>query len=159
MATQRWISGSGNGLLWGLAFNAADINSLPNGFAVLSSVPDITNGSFLDTFADVAIVLNIFSPTSAGSAINLYLYQLNPDNVSYGDNQFQPGNPASLIPSSTHQVGSLMLPVTPGVRTGIISKITLPPGSFRWAIQNMSGTVTAQMSNAIYYRTYNIQQS
>lgn len=149
MATEKWISGSGQGLTWGTAFGSIT-DSLASGSAVASSIA-ITNGTALDIFADLSVAL-----TSAAFAAPLfmgfYLYPLNQDGSTYGDGNFT--SASTLTPPSNYTVGSIGISTTAGSQTGSLVRIVLPPGTFKFVIQN-NGGVTLGSGNTIQYRTYN----
>jgi hypothetical protein len=152
MATEKWIAGSGQGLTWGAAFNAADINSLTNNFAILSSVAGITNGTALDIFADISIALGS-AAFIAPNFIGVYLYPLNQDGTTYGDNRF--GTAAAGPPPNNYSVGSIGLVAATQAQTGSLVRIVLPPGTFKFVLWNQGGVALAASANACQYRTYN----
>lgn len=145
-----WTGGNGAGLTWATA--NANAGTLANGNSVLDST-DITNGTSLDIFADVSFSCTIASSAVlAGANVAFYLALLNQDGSTYGDNHVTttPGSaapsyaPAAVIPLFVATVTSLI-----GNYQGII----LPPGTFRWIVQNNSGF--AFTAATIKYRTYN----
>ena len=158
MATEKWIAGSGVGLTWSaLTFvNGAtnELNSLANAHTVNNDT-DITNGTALDIFADVSISLGSVT-TAAPNYWGVYLYPLNQDGSTYGDGVCV-ATPVqgSVIPSATYWVGNIIVPVQTAVVTGILTRIILPPGTFRWLFLNELGVTLASSSNTIKYRTYN----
>lgn len=154
MATEKWIAGSGQGLTWGTALNGSDVNSMSSGKGVLSSVSDITNGTALDIFADFSIQLG--SVTSvAPNYLGIFLYPLNSDGSTYGDNQFSSGTQTSATPSPTYWVGNILFPVATAAIKGTLTRIILPPGSFRFLVWNQAGVALASSGNTLQYRTYN----
>src|ERR1700745_4260876 len=110
MATEKWIAGSGVGFTWTACFAAADINSLANGSSVLSNQGDITNQTALDMFADLSINLGSVT-TVAPNTIAIYLYALNQDGTTYGDNLFTAGTQSASLPSASYWVGDIVVPV------------------------------------------------
>ncbi len=154
MATEKWIGGSGQGLTWGSAFNSSDMASMTNGQSVLSSIADITNGTALDIFADISINLpsiTVAAPAYAG----IYLYPLNQDGSTYGDNQLSSGTAASKVPSSTYLVGAIVMPTGAAAVHGTLIGIVLPPGSFRFVFYNQLGASLTSGTQTCQYRTYN----
>jgi hypothetical protein len=154
MATEKWVAGSGQGLTWGTAVNAADVNSLANGSSVLSSVADIANGTSADMFADLSVQLGSMT-AAAPATIGVYLYPLNSDGSTYGDNQLASGTGAAKIPAATYWVGSIMFPTGTATVKGTLTRIILPPGSFRFVLYNQAGVALASSGNTVQYRTYN----
>jgi hypothetical protein len=160
-----WVAGLGQGLTFGAAFANADINAssggsgLANGSSVLSSAGDITNGTALDQLCDISFRFTIASSTiAAGANIAFWLYVLNQDGIVYGDNQLTAGTAAAITPAfpPCATVGIPAVASTTnmyGATTGII----IPPGTFRFAMQNNSGFAFSNTigSQACKYRTYN----
>jgi hypothetical protein len=152
MATEKWITGSGQGISWGPAFTGSTLNSIPSGNAILSDIV-IANGSALDIFADLSI--NLASVAwAAPFFIGVYLYPAN-DVGTYGDGRFSPN--AAGPPPSTYNVGSIALNPTASIpQTGVLSRIVLPPGNFKFVLYNQGG-VAFTTGNTCLYRTYNRQ--
>lgn len=150
-----WVAGLGQGFTWGTAIASANMASMTNGQSVLDST-DITNQTALDIFADLSISLAISSSTiAAGANIAIWLYALNQDGSTYGDNHLTT-SAASVTPSSPP------IAVIPcfaaATQTSIIGNVTgiiIPPGTFRWAMQNNSGFALTSGTQTIKYRTYN----
>src|SRR5215469_7161575 len=95
-----WVAGAGQGLTFGTLINSADLVSMANGSTVLSSVADITNGTFLDQFMDISYLMVIASSTiGAGANFAFWIYELNEDGTHYGDGQFTAGTQAALTPA------------------------------------------------------------
>jgi hypothetical protein len=154
MSTEKWIAGSGVGYAWTACFASADIASLANGSSVLSSQGDITNQTAQDIFADVSFS---FPPvtTVAPNKIDLFIYPLNQDGSTYGDNQLTAGTQAAVTPSSSLWCGTFVLPVGTQALDGIIIGIVIPPGTFRFALQNNAGVTMGSGTCTAKYRTYN----
>lgn len=155
----RWTSGSGVGFTWTSAFNSADLQSLANGSSVLSSVADITNQTSLDLYADVAIRLTYGTAQAIGSGafISVYLFPTLDDGVTRGDGSLIPGTQAAITPG-VQAIGGV--PIRNALLTtvaGFIQGIWIPPGTFRFALQNQLG-VAFPLGGACHvsYRTYNV---
>lgn len=147
-----WTGGLLNsGLGWVTAVSTAGTLATAN--SVLDS-SDITNGSSLDIFADISVSCTISSSTiAAGANLAFWIYPLNQDGTTYGDNHLTT-TPAAVTPSAAPDV---IIPCFAAAGQtsiiGIARGIIIPPGTFRWAIQNNCGfTFTAA---TIKYRTYN----
>ncbi len=153
-----WVAGNGAGLTYATAINSADMASMSTAQSVLSSVADIANGTNLDQFADISFSLVISSSTIvAGANIAFWIFTLNQDGTSYGDGQFTAGTAASKTPTFP-PVGVFPLVAAASQTTlvGTVTGIILPPGSFRFAMQNNSGFSLTAGTQTIKYRTYNI---
>jgi hypothetical protein len=151
MATEKWIGGSGQGLTYGSAFGA-EINSLVNGNAVVSSIT-INNATALDIFADVSYVAGATITTAAPNYLGFYLYPLAEDLSTYGDGRF--ATTTAGPPPSTYWVGNMTFNAAASTTiAGTIRGIILPPGSFKFLLYNQAGaTLAASQTNG--YRTYN----
>lgn len=151
MAIERWVAGNGVGLTWTVCFGT-ELNSLANGNAVLSSVT-INNATALDVLADVSFSLNV-TPTGTLPYVGVYLYPLNQDGTTYGDGRFTASTNA--IPPTGYYVGA----ISPGSSTpivGMLPRIIIPPGSFRFLFYNNTGAAFSSSAGTASYRTYNRQ--
>lgn len=153
MATERWIGGNLQGLTWGDAFSTATLNSIAAGNAILSDL-SLVNGTTLDIFADVSIAL-ASAAFVAPNYIGIYLYPLNKDGSTYGDGRF--GTSAAGPPPSNYYVGSIGIVAATQAQEGSLSRIILPPGTFKFVLYNQGGVALAASSNTCQYRTYNRQ--
>lgn len=157
-ARTAWTAGNGAGLTWTTGINSADMASMTNGQSSLSSVADIANGTSLDMFMDVSFSLVIASSTIvAGANIALWLYLLNQDGTTYGDNQLTAGTPATKTPTfAPAGIFPLLAAASQTSLIGALQQIVIPPGSFRLAMQNNSGFALTSGTQTLKYRTYNI---
>lgn len=151
MATEKWIGGSGQGLTWGGAFGT-EINSLANGSAVLSSV-SVSNASALDIFADLSFLAGATVTSAAPNYLSFFLYPLGEDGATYGDGRF--GSAAAATPPGNYWIGNMGFAAAASTTiAGILSRIIIPPGSFKFLIYNFAGAALPS-SNTCKYRTYN----
>jgi hypothetical protein len=152
-----WTAGNGVGLTWTTAINSADMASMATANTVLSSVADIANGTNLDQFMDISFSLAISSSTlTVASCISFWIYILNQDGSTYGDNQFTAGTAAAKTP--TFPPCSYFQLIPAASQTTLIGNsfgIIIPPGSFRLAMQNNSGFSLTSGTQTVKYRTYN----
>jgi len=152
MAVEKWIAGAGQGLTWGDAISTATLNSIANGSAILSDIA-ITNGTALDVFADVSVAIGSIT-VAAPNYLGVYLYPLNKDASTYGDGRF--GSAAAGVPGSNYYVGSIVMPTGAAASEGSITRIVLPPGTFKFVFYNQLGnTLAGSSGNTAQYRTYN----
>jgi len=156
-----WTAGNGVGLTWTTAINSADMASMAgvamSANTVLSSVADITNGTYLDQFMDISASLVIASSTiAAGANLAFWLYLLNQDLTTYGDGQFVAGTPKIATPTfAPCATIPLVAAAAQTALLGYAQGIILPPGAFRLAIQNNSGWPLTSGTQTVKYRTYN----
>jgi len=153
-----WTAGNGQGLTWGNLFNGSDLNSMSNANSVLSSITAIANGTNLDQFMDVSLECTIASNTiAAGANFAGWIFPLNEDGSTYGDNSLTAGTPAAVTPGLYPDfIMPLRAASSQTALYGFAKGIVLPPGTFLVAVQNNSGFQLASSGNAIKYRTYNI---
>ncbi len=154
-----WVAGNGQGLTWGAAFNSSDFTGAQptNGQSLLSTVTIANGGTNLDQFADFSFLQSISSSTiAAGANMALWICPLLADGSTYwapltagkAGSVTPPWAPCAVMPlyaaaSQTTLVGSA---------TGII----LPPGSFKFIIQNNCGFTLTSGTQTWDYRTYNV---
>ena len=153
-----WTAGNGVGLTWTTLINSSDMVSMATANTVLSTVADVANGTNLDQFIDVSFSLAISSSTIvAGANIAFWLFMLNQDGTTYGDGQFTAGTQAAKTPTFA-PVGTfpLVAAATQTTLIGNVQGIVLPPGSFRFAVQNNSGFTLTAGTQTVKYRSYNI---
>jgi hypothetical protein len=152
-----WTAGNlFSSLAFNAAFNAADINSLPTGDSVLSSITPFANGTALDQFMDISIELTIASTAiAAGTNLGVWLAMQQEDGTTLGDGTLTAGTPAAITPAWTPIAA---IPLFASTRTTLIGSATgilLPPGAFALILQNNSGVTTAASGNVASIRTYN----
>lgn len=150
-----WVAGNGVGFTWATAIASANMASMTNAQAVMDST-DITNQTALDIFADISISLAIASSTiAAGANIAIWLAALNQDGSTYGDNHLTT-TAASVTPS--YPPLAIIPLFAAAAQTSLIGQamgLIIPPGTFRWAMQNNSGFALSAGTQIIKYRTYN----
>jgi len=159
-----WTAGRGQGLTFGTAMNAADIDSLATGHSVMSSVADIANQTYQDQFADVAVELVIASTTlAAGAALSLYIfdkYQIDGSTSYYGDNSLTStgGTQEAYLPGYG-LAGTYNATITGAAQTLVVAtfrQVVLPTRAFRFALGNSLAVSLAASGHYVSYVTYNI---
>lgn len=152
MATEKWIAGAGVGFTWTDATTAASLDSLASGSAVLCTVA-VANQTALDMFCDVSLALGS-AAFIAPNFIGVYLFPLNKDGSTYGDGRF--GTAAAGPPGANYWVGDLSLVAATQAQTGTLTRIIMPPGTFKFVLWNQGGVaLVGSGGNTFQYRTYN----
>ena len=158
-----WTPGVGAGLTLASnpLFGAADLTSLANGSAVLSSNADIANATNLDQWVDVAVSCTIASSAiPAGANFALFLYELmnNVGGTFYGDGQLTAGTQTAYIAGGIFPIATIPLrQATYTNLAGYAQGIIIPPGSFRFVLLNNTGVALSATAanNIAQYRCYN----
>jgi hypothetical protein len=145
-----WTAGnSASGLGWQAMTVSA---TLAAGSAQLDAA-DVANATNLDLFADISVSCTTASATySAGMCLSFYIYALNQDGTTYGDNHLTTTAAAVVPAMPAAAVIPLFIGATQTSIVGHALQIPLPPGNFRWAIANNGVTLTAA---TVKFRTYN----
>lgn len=152
---QKWVAGAGVGLTWTTAQGSTDVDSITN-TTVKASTTIIDNSSALDLYADLSISLGSITSGAGTPYFAVYLQPLNQDGTTYGDGVAS----GTTAPAATYFVGTIMCPASAtAVITGTLRGIVIPPGSFRFTFQNMTGATLAGSANVIKYRTYNLNNN
>lgn len=154
MATEKWVGGSGVGFTWTDATTAASLDSLASGSSVLCTVA-IANQSALDLFCDVSIALGS-AAFVAPNFVGVYLFPLNKDGSTYGDGRF--ATAAAGVPGGNYAAGfgSIGLVAATQAQTGTLTRIIMPPGTFKFVLYNGGGVAwVGSGGNTFQYRTYN----
>jgi hypothetical protein len=148
----RWII---NTAFTTVTFTAGDLNSLASGGAAVATAA-ITNGTALDLYADVSMIITVGGTTTATSFLSLYLLPLQQDGTTYGD---------GAVSSTTVQPVATYLERSAWVKVGVASGSTvsamfrgvvLPPGDFKLALANNLGVaLSSTAALTMKYRSYN----
>jgi hypothetical protein len=148
---------------WNAAFNGSDLNSMPNGDAVLSSIAAFDNSggtTVPDQFLDYSFKFSIASSTIvAGAGIAVWLFYLQQDGTIYGDGSLTAGSQAAVTPG-LFGVQSSPLRAAASQTTLVgenASPILLKPAKFILAVQNNCGFTLSSSGNSFSIRTYNQQ--
>lgn len=147
------------GLSYTAAFNAGDINSLPTGSSVLSTVAAFTNGTSLDQLVKISFKLSfsVAETIVAGANIAFWAAYLQEDGTTYGDGRLVAGTQAAYQPpwaplgAFPIQAGSV------STIAGDIGLLAIEPVSFALIVMNNSGFALNSTGNAISILSYNQQ--
>ena len=158
-----WTAGNGQGLSWSsrtTAFGTADLTSLADSKAVLSTATAIANGTNLDMFMDISVEITVSSSTPrAAGYIAIYLAPLQEDGSTYGDGQLTAGTQTTYVPPYSPVCIVPLANQAMTLMAGGCSGILLPPGSFEFVVYNYSNVTfsSTAANNVVSFRTYNIQ--
>jgi hypothetical protein len=130
---------------------STELNSIASGNAILGGAA-VTNQTALDIFCDFSLVL-ASAVFVAPNFIGIYLYPLNDDASSYGDSRF--GSSAAGPPPSNYSVGSIGIVAATQAQTGTLTRVIMPPGTWKPVLWNSAGVALASSGNLLKYRSYN----
>lgn len=143
------------------AFNSLDFTaSQPTNGATLMSTVTITNGTALDQFLDFSVEQSIGSSLIAASAnFTLWLCSLKAGGTNYWP-PLTAGIVGTAIPPWAYCAYIPLLAAASqttlvGSSADLGQPITIPPGSFRFIMQNNSGFTLTAPTQIWSYRTYN----
>jgi hypothetical protein len=157
LATEKWIAGSGQGLTWGGLFGTEINTTIANGNAIKSSVA-VTNGTALDIFMDISYLAGGTATTAAPNYLGFYLLPLGQDGSTYGDGNWASSTAVSVtnpLPGQNWVGNMTFFAAASTTIAGVITRIILPPGSFKALLYNGSGASLFNGTNTCKYRTYN----
>lgn len=138
-----------------VSFTAGDLNSLASGGFALSTAA-ITNGTSLDLYADVSLIITVGGTTLVSSYLPLFLLPLQQDGSTYGDGS---ASSSSVMPVASYVAASCM--IKSGVTSGntiqaMYKGIVTPPGDFKLGLGNGLGVaLNATAALTMKIRTYN----
>lgn len=157
-----WVAGNGAGLTYTartVAFGTADLTSLADSKAVLSSAAAIANQTNLDLYMDLSVQITVASSTPrAGAYIGIWLATQMQDGSTYGDGQLTAGTAATYLPpwaplaiiTLTNQAMTNM----GGQATGLL----IPPEPFLLICYNFTNVTFSATAgnNVVSFKTYNL---
>lgn len=122
-----------------------ELNSLANNANTAASAA-IDNGTNLDLFMDVELVVATQgSARSAGATVIVYAVYA-PDGTNYGD-----VNETTALP-----VATFMLDAATTARRAVVTDVPMPPGLFKLFARNQTGQAFASSGNTVKYRPHSI---
>ena len=123
-----------------------ELQSLADGTASAASSA-IDNSSNLYGFADVSLVIGnaASDPTSTGARWEIHLLPRLADGSTYAD-----------ITAST-RVGTIIVTTGDSVKNGMLSRVPIPPGFFKWAATNRMGVTSHSSGHTMAHRLYDMK--
>jgi hypothetical protein len=165
-ATQKWIGGyysaTGTAAATWTAISSTEINSLTHGDFVLLSTQinnDPANSGNGDLYANFSFVFGAVSTQAGTPYLQLYLFPLNEDGSTYGDNSAS-GTGAAGPPAAQYATNCIV-PVTASLSStafkGSCTNVPLPASKFKMVLYDNLNTTgsTASSGNTVYIQTYN----
>jgi hypothetical protein len=139
------LSGGAGSVNFFQAFNAADLNSLPNLSSVLSSVAVFDNTVALDQFMDISFVgaIAAASTIATGAGLAFFLATIQGNGSTIYDGRMTAGTQYANTTYSPLMNSLGGFPISPGTSitniSGSVLNITIPPRKLALVVQNQSG--------------------
>lgn len=105
----------------------------------------------LDLFADLELAVDFVSAPTAGSIIELYLLPSIDGGSTYPDGS------SSVTPQSSLFVGGFALRNTSAAQIMVIRGVALPPGYYKYLIQNTTNQAFPAAGSRLRQNTYQLQ--
>lgn len=155
MATQKQAAGATSAFT--AAFGTSDLNSLPSGSGVMSSLTAFDNTAG-DLFLEWSAQIATMTPGAGAPEFRLYLALLNEDTITFGNGGF--ASQTAATPPSIQQYGSILaLPSTAGIVAGVFSGagagLIMPRFKFKLIGFNLLGATLPSSGNQIFIQTTN----
>ena len=122
-----------------------------NGYTRVSD--EIDNGTNLYYAVDLRMVLASAAFTGTTSSLEVYL------NVSVDGTNYPTWGTgtADLQANVPKYVGQFWLTGTTAAQAGVLRRVILPAGKYKWSFRNKGGATLAASGNTIYWRPWSLQ--
>lgn len=104
----------------------------------------------LDLFADLELAVDFVTAPTAGTVVELYLLP-SIDGTTYPDGS------ASITPQSSLYVGGFAVRNTTAAQVMVMRGVALPPGSYKYLVQNTTNQAFPASGSTLRQNTYQIQ--
>jgi hypothetical protein len=105
----------------------------------------------LDLFADLELAVDFVTAPTAGTVVELYLLP------SIDGGAVYPDGSATILPQSSLYVGGFAVRSTTAAQVMVIRGIALPPGYYKYLIQNTTNQPFPATGSTLRQNTYQIQ--
>jgi hypothetical protein len=135
---------------------STELNSLAgsNGKAISiglsNNVPSDTDPT-LDLFADLELAVDFVTAPTGGTVVELYLLPSIDGGTTYPDGS------SSVLPQSSLYVGGFAVRATTAAQVMVIRGIALPPGYYKYLIQNTTNQPFPASGTTLRQNTYQLQ--
>lgn len=152
MATEKFIAGAISA--WTDVGLGTKVDSLANNNAIICVTTALDNSAAQDEFVQFSMSLGSVTTGSGAPDIALFVYELNQDATTYGDQRFASAT-AATPPMSTFGDSMGLPPSATTVLTGTTNLILLRRTLWKPLMLNRSGSTLAGSGNVLKYRTWN----
>lgn len=108
------------------------------------------NSSNLDLFADLELAVDFVSAPTAGTLIEVYQLRSVDGGTTYPDGS------ASILPQAALYVGGFAVRAVTTPQIMSLPGIALPPGSYKWLIQNTTNQAFPATGSVLRQNTYQL---
>jgi hypothetical protein len=105
----------------------------------------------LDLFADLELAVDFVTAPTAGTVVELYLLPSIDGGTTYPDGS------TSILPQSSLYVGGFAVRNTTAAQVMVIRGIALPPGYYKYLVQNTTNQPFPATGSTLRQNTYQIQ--
>jgi hypothetical protein len=160
MATEKLIAGATSAYT---SLMTTELNALAAGSAIAGTTT-VANGTDLDLYAEFSFTSGATITGSATPYLSLFIYPLNGDGSTYGDNRFASAT-AAVPPSNYYRgycglgIGNLIQKGTFAIPGSSAFQLPLPRGTWKPVLYNGANNALSATSNVLTYRTTNRQIS
>ena len=134
---------------------STELNTLAitNGKAISSAQSNSAdvNGPNGELFADLELKVTFATAPTAGTVVELYLLPSIDGGTTYPDGS------TSILPQSSLYVGGFAVRAVTTAQTMVIRGVALPPGSYKYLVQNTTDKAFPASGSTLRQNTYQIQ--
>lgn len=105
----------------------------------------------LDLFADLELAVDFVTAPTAGTVVELYLLPSIDGGTTYPDGS------TSILPQTSLYVGGFAVRNTTAAQVMVIRGIALPPGYYKYLVQNTTNQAFPATGSTLRQNTYQIQ--
>jgi hypothetical protein len=129
---------------------STELNSLAATTGKAISAP-LDNGALLNLWADLELSVNFSVAPTAGTVIELYLLPSIDGGTTY------PDGGTSVLPQSSLYVAGFVVRAVTGVQVMIVRGVVLPPGDYKYLVQNTTNKAFPASGSTVREATYQMQ--
>jgi hypothetical protein len=133
---------------------STELNALgsSSGKAISSALTNDSDSSNwnLNLFADLELAVDFVSAPTAGTVVELYLLPSIDGGTTYPDGS------TSILPQSSLYVGGFAVRNTTAAQVMVIRGVALPPGYYKYLVQNTTNQAFPATGSTLRQNTYQI---
>lgn len=134
---------------------STELNALASlsGKAISAAIDnsDAVTQPTLDLFADLELAVDFVTAPTAGTVVELYLLPSIDGGTTYPDGS------ASILPQTSLYVGGFAVRNTAAAQVMVMRGIALPPGSYKYLVQNTTNQPFPATGSTLRQNTYQLQ--